>query len=56
MKRGYNTLRNYIKEYERELENMGYTPLTISSYTSAANRFIDYIENGEIVPEFDGRK
>lgn len=48
-------LRNAIETYQGELENMGYTPLTISSYTSAANRFVDFLEVGEVIPDFDNK-
>lgn len=40
-----------LEQYKNELENKGYSALTISSYTSAINRFIDFLKLGEVVPE-----
>lgn len=41
--------------FQTELENKGYTPLTVNSYSSAVNRFIDFLEEGEVIPDFDNK-
>lgn len=40
-----------FKDYEKALEQEGYRPLTISSYMSAAHRFIDFIDTGKVEKE-----
>lgn len=42
-----------FKDYEKALEKEGYRPLTINSYTSAAHRFIDFLETGKVEKERD---
>ena len=50
-----NTMRYAMSVYERELEDKGYTPLTINSYISATNRFIEFLEIGQVIPDFDNK-
>lgn len=41
--------------YQRELEAKGYTALTINSYSSAVNRFLDFLDRGQVIPDFDNK-
>lgn len=50
-----NTLKYAEGVYEDELAKNGYTALTINSYASATNRFIDFLERGKVIPDFDNK-
>lgn len=41
-------MRDEIPHFIDALEAQDFSPLTISSYTSAANRFIDFLEDGKV--------
>lgn len=47
----YDKLRDEIPHYVEALEIQDFSPLTINSYISAANRFIDYLEEGKLRKE-----
>lgn len=42
------TLRERMTSYEQSLRLHNFSPLTINSYVSAANRFLDFVEEGTI--------
>lgn len=50
-------VQNAIKEAKEvhldELKTLGYSPLTINSYSSAIERFNTFIEVGQVVPDKD---
>jgi hypothetical protein len=48
-------LDDALAEYQEELANKGYTTLTINSYSSAVNRFIDFLRVGQVIPDFDNK-
>lgn len=50
-----NTLKYAMGVYQDELANNDYTPLTINSYSSAINRFVDFLEIGYVVPDYDNK-
>lgn len=53
-----DALGHALEVYEGELENKGYSTLTRNSYSSAINRFFDFLQIGEVIPDFergDGR-
>ncbi len=42
----------YAEEvYSRELMRLGYSPLTIGTYSSSAGRFIQFLEFGRVIPD-----
>jgi hypothetical protein len=48
-------LNHALSVYQEELSNKDYTPLTINSYSSAVNRFIDFLELGYVAPDYDNK-
>ena len=49
------SLSTALHNYDKELSVNGYADLTRYTYTAAVNRFIDYLEAGKVIPEFDRR-
>jgi hypothetical protein len=49
------SIKHALGVFQDELENKGYTPLTVNSYSSAVNRFVDFLEEGEVIPDFDNK-
>jgi hypothetical protein len=41
--------------YQDELQKNGYTTLTINSYSSAVNRFVEFLRIGRVIPDFDNK-
>lgn len=39
--------------YEGRLEDHDYSSMTISSYSSAVNRFVDFLKLGDVVPDMN---
>jgi hypothetical protein len=41
--------------YAQELQKLGYSPLTINSYSSAIDRFVQFLEIGQVVPDYNNK-
>jgi hypothetical protein len=39
------------KVYSKELMRLGYSPITIGSYSSSVGRFIQFLEFGRVIPD-----
>lgn len=46
-----NALKYAEKVYSRELMRLGYSPITIGSYSSSVGRFIQFLEFGRVIPD-----
>jgi len=41
--------------YMKELKQLGYSPLTINSYSSAIERFEQFLEVGQVIPDYSNK-
>ena len=46
-------LEDALGVFEEQLSAKNYSYLTINSYSSAVNRFIDFLREGEVIPDPD---